>query len=267
MRADRDKAVRTLLNTYWSASGWTLRPPDPAAFEQARRLGVMFDTAIVESQHDDLVTEAVAVARRVTPKRVGDAFVASLSTRQVELRSALASFALLEHLRPHELSGKPCGVCGLSGLSKLDLNVFSFERFKWGGVRHGSVEYAVHDLRWFLEEDTPAPNLQDRECLNQLLELCRSALAGTTPPQLAQSFAGVVRSSKDERRILVDVLGVGGVLRPGARLGFDQAFVPVASRECPAARFMETAYPACWWRGGDGLNEPVLTRYFGDHVA
>jgi hypothetical protein len=164
MRSDRDKAVRTLLNTYWSAAGWTLRPPDPSAFEEAKRAGVMFDTAAIEARHDDVVAQALTLVTRVTARGVGEAFVASLSTRRVELRSALASFALLEHLRSHEFSGSPCRVCGLSAVSKLDLNVLSFGRFKWGGVRHEAVEYAVHDLRWFLGEEVPAPTAEDREC-------------------------------------------------------------------------------------------------------
>ena len=85
------KALQILLDTYWSPNGWkrdtTIVPGD---FEYARQAGYMFDP--VALTHDDIVALLLAVRERVSIELVVDAFVASLSTRRLELRSALGSF-------------------------------------------------------------------------------------------------------------------------------------------------------------------------------
>ena len=47
--------------------------------------------------------------------------------------------------------------------------------------------------------------------------------------------------------------------------GYHDAFVPVGGRHLPDRHFTDMAYPACWWRGSDGVNPAALQDYFG-HV-
>ena len=62
------------------------------------------------------------------------------ASRRVEIRSALGSFAVLQHFPMHAAPGQreACPVCGDYNrpADEEDLNVLNFERFKWGGVRH-----------------------------------------------------------------------------------------------------------------------------------
>jgi hypothetical protein len=51
--------------------------------------------------HDAWVRTAVAAASTVTAEEAADAFLASLTTRRLDLRSALGSYALAGHLREH----------------------------------------------------------------------------------------------------------------------------------------------------------------------
>ena len=62
-------------------------PPDD--FEYAKRAGVMFDP--VRLSHDDVMNRALAAFRGVDHRAVADAFVSSLSSRRLDLRSALGS--------------------------------------------------------------------------------------------------------------------------------------------------------------------------------
>ena len=64
----------------------------------------------------------------------------------------------------------------------------------------------------------------------------------------------VLKGNKAEREVLLDILGVCGVLE-SEHTGYLTSFVPCSSRELPSHRFVERSYPVCWWRGSDGVNE------------
>ncbi len=121
----------------------------------------MFDP--VRVSHDDIVKRAIAAVRAVKRQFVADAFVVSLSSRRLDLRSALGNFAAFQHIAKHPAprDREPCPVCGDYGRRKQqeDLNVLNFERFKWGGVRHDQPLYASMDLNLFrkLARVTPKP--------------------------------------------------------------------------------------------------------------
>src|SRR5882672_6199661 len=94
------KALRILFKTFWSCTGWRDKESiSPADFEYAKSQGVMFDTVTLD--HDELVERAVRTCAHVTRKQVAEAFLAGLTTRRLELRSALASYAVGRHMPLH----------------------------------------------------------------------------------------------------------------------------------------------------------------------
>jgi hypothetical protein len=97
------KALNILFSTYWSSTGWKPERDQvtPAAdLLHAKRAGVMFDP--VRPSHEGIVRRAIEVRVRVDPEAVAAAFLASLSTRRLELRSALGSYAVLRHFPDHD---------------------------------------------------------------------------------------------------------------------------------------------------------------------
>ena len=124
--------------------------------------------------HDGWVRAAVAAASTVTAQEAAGAFLSSLTTRRLDLRSALGSYALACHLREHPFTiprdliydgyapvgPDDCAVCGLRGreAGEQDLNVFKFERFKWGGVRRHSVGTSPST-----SSSSPAPRARARQ--------------------------------------------------------------------------------------------------------
>ena len=96
------KALQILLETYWSPKGWKRdKTIDSVDFEYARQVGYMFDPVTVT--HDDIVARLLASRNRLSIEQVTDAFLASLSTRRLELRSALGSFSFAAHFPDHRL--------------------------------------------------------------------------------------------------------------------------------------------------------------------
>ena len=264
------RALKVLFDTYWTSAGWRderSRSIPPDDFEYAKQAGVMFDP--VRVSHDDIVKRAIAAVRGVKRQAVADAFIISLSSRRLDLRSALGSFAVYQHFARHPAprDDERCPVCGVYGgrAEQEDLNVLNFERFKWGGVRHDQPLYASMDLEQFRKLPRVTPTAAEVAVFKGLLKAVEAAPAETSSAVLQKHLAKAVRSSKAERDVLVGILGYCGILATAAHPGYMSHFVPWSDRELPGRRFVDMAYPACWWRRVDGINSKALAYWFG-HV-
>ena len=261
--ASDERARKILLDAYWTPSGRrSEQTVSQADFAVAKAAGYMFEPEWVG--HDLLVERARANASDLLPKEVGDAFAASLSTRRLELRSALGSFAIARLLPDHEAVGDVfCSVCGtLIRDDVYDANVLSFERIKWGGVRHDKPEYQAFDLARFSCLSEPRPTEADWAALRRIVEIASSMNADARPGDLDRALKGVLKSNSAERRILIQILAYAGVLDPSARPGFSERFVPARLRDLPPVVKIDWTYPAAWWRGSDGVNLHAVRRYF-----
>lgn len=262
------RAVKILSDTYWTSTGWLdekVRSTPPQDFEYAKRAGVMFDE--VHLSHDDVVRRALSAVRGVDRRSVAGAFVASLSSRRLELRSALGSFAVLQHFPRHgtPIERGPCPVCRAYNRTsrREDLNILNFERFKWGGVRHEDPLYAALDLELFARVKPPSPAPDDVRLLRAMLDAIKAAPPETSSASLQKHLAKVIRSNKPERDMLIGILGLCGILGTAEHPGYLRQFVPASARELPPRRFVDMAYPACWWTRADGVSKQAVAYWFG----
>src|SRR4051794_32264172 len=92
-------AVEILFRRYWSSAGWTKGTISPAEFTYAKQVGVMFDP--IEITHDAAIARALEIREKIPPQMVGNAFLASLSTRRMDWRSPLGSLSSILHLPSH----------------------------------------------------------------------------------------------------------------------------------------------------------------------
>lgn len=271
------RALRTLFKTYWTAGGWRIAQsnagrtplPPPAEVEYAKAAGYMFDPRPMT--HDQVVAWLCKVRSTIVQKEVTDAFLASLSTRRLEWRSALGSFAVARHFPKHRHPGgtaRHCSVCDSAGGSSDDLagdlSVLNFERFKWGGVRHLHPEYAALDLELFAQGEKPVPVAEDFAILNRLLEAAGGMDADARLDHLQKEVGKHLASSKDERRILLQIFGYCGILQHPDHPGFLDDFTPASARGTASAHG-DWSYPVEHWRGRHGVNETALTFWFGSY--
>ena len=254
-------SVRTLLNTFWSPQGWRSTPawPSEMEFEEAIRRGVMFG-ALRVLDHDGWVGAAKDEASLVTADEVETAFIASLTSRRLDLRSALGSYVIATGLPRHSHRGSDpmCSECSLSA-GEVDLNVLNFERFKWGGVRRDQVEYVAFDLELFRRAPRQEATGDDIDVGRRLFDELRNLTAGVGASAAAKLLR-VVKGNQAEREVLLDILGVCGILEAPEHPGHNPQFVPARARDLPAQRFVDRAYPACWWRSEYGINDAALAR-------
>ena len=231
-------------------------------FAYAKLAGMMFDDEFLS--HDDVANQILNSIQTIDRRSVASAFVASLSTQSLDLRSAMGSYAVLQHFPSHAPIGSTghCNVCGgRIGPGQLeDLSILNYERFNWGGVRHNDPIYANFDLQLFRRLPPVNPSGLDVKLLANILMEIENVPANTTAVAAARQLAGVLRSNKSEREVLIQIFGYCGILETAERPGFMNRFIPWRDRDQNRG---DMDYPACWWRRSDGINEATIDNWFG----
>ncbi|GAB1531453.1 MULTISPECIES: hypothetical protein [Brevibacillus] len=266
------KAKQILMKTFWSSNGWKSRPYDfsGADFEYAKSKGLMFDPLTIS--HEECIDNIIALHEKVTKEQVAIAFLHSLSTRKVYLRSALSSWSLTEHLTAHTFesnAGKytnpengtsfamygDCHKCdryyiaGRELYTDEDLNVLNFERIKWGGIRLNYLPYLMLDLELVSKEDNLTVQEEDVAILRQVLAIIASSEPTDAARQLEKRLQGVFPSSKNERDVFMEILASAGILAP--------------SKDRPGRGGKNDFFAVVNWRGEDSYSEQAVQNFFG----
>jgi hypothetical protein len=266
------RALKILFDTYWSPKGWKSagvpgwRPQTPPAdYEFALQAGVMFPPQDIT--HEQALQRIGELRSRLSPQRVGTAFLRSLVSGEVGLRSALGSYAVALHMPLHRFkpySPAPrCRTCGGYEREYVDVNVLNFERHKWGGVRHSQPAYIAFDLERFTVEEGRRDVPQVREVLSSLLAIIDSTSVGAKLSDLTRSLKGVVPGNEAQRRTVISILGYAGILSIPGRSGFLESFIPTDAREETPWYKDDWPYPVRWWKGGAGANARAVEFWFG----
>jgi hypothetical protein len=217
--------------------------------------------------HAETLRQLTALRRRITPAEAATAFADSLANQRLDLRSALGSYGAVLRLPDHKVKTdwgtKSCAICRFwDGAGVNDLNTLSFERFKWGGVRHADPFYALHDLRRFSESLPQPTGGAGRSILIQVLQVAGNMAPAARPSDLLKALRPILSGNDQQRRVVVNCLSYAGVLQPSDREGFFDCY-PI-QREDPPEWKNDWPYPLSWWRGRDGVNAKALNFYFAD---
>jgi len=261
--APDERAVKILLNAYWTPAGWRRQPAfQPDDFAYAKAKGLVFDP--VGLTHDDAVSMAISSREAVSQEQVVAAFVSSLSSRRLDLRSALGSYAVVRNLNSHRPppDSSRCQICGAEDRPSVDLNVLNFERLKWGGVRHEQLAYAGFDLSQLARLSPIKPTGKDWDILRSILEATRALPSDAKLASLVRVLGPILPSNGDERRVLISILGFCGILVDVTLPDFRRSFVPSHSRVHPAHRTNDWPYPVQWWTGACGVREKAIADWF-----
>ncbi|WP_150274864.1 hypothetical protein [Paenibacillus tepidiphilus] len=258
------QAKKILMNTFWTSAGWKSSPDAFAGepFEYAKSKGLMFDPVTIT--HDEIIKRLHELHQVITKERVAAAFLHSLSTKKVHLRSALSSWALTSGLPEHTYGERSvvrpnyssCGDCNAHGIMsdrdyiEEDLNVLNFERVKWGGIRLNWLLYCWLDLELFSKEEAAECTAEDTAILTGMLEAIKDCTDYESPRMLEKRWKDVLPSSKNERDVLMEIWGYAGLLvpqdTPRKGRGGSSDFISVAE-----------------WQGNDGYSQEALEFYFG----
>lgn len=271
------KAKDILFKTFWK-NGW-IDDKDihtaPEDLEYAKSKGLMFDPLTIT--HDECLAKIITIVEQLPLEKVAKAFLSSLSTKRLDWRSGLASYVLAKQMIAHKYSkaisgesydenGKvthqtyTCGICrdtqygiiGSENYKNIDLNVLNFERLKWGGVRHGNLDYTLFDLEQFVKEVISEPTVEDISTFKAILTTIEASKPEDYPSALEKNLAKTIKSSKNERQIMMEILASIGVLAPG-------------SYDRPNKGKSDWVY-VTYWRGEDQYNKKAVNQYFGAYL-
>ena len=255
--------LRILSDTFWTSSGWRTEAAHPAAaeFARAKDAGIMFDADEDRSDHDTWIARAHEAARQLTLEEVVEAFIASLGSRRLDLRSALSSYIVAQNLPKHPIDIKRsrpfCPVCEAPRVPGANPNLLNFERFRWGGVRKLAIDYVAFDLEQFARAPRLRRTAEDMSLARAIFKTIRDCPPATT----AAKLAGILKplpGNKAERSMLIGTLGIAGILDTPAHTGFADRFVEYQDRAIPNRHYIEDPYPICWWTAADGINRSAL---------
>lgn len=267
-----DRGKQILFSMYWSGGHWKKCNVPDEDLAYAKNAGYLFNPPEYET-HDSVLLKLKMILDNIDPKDISNAFLYSLSTGKLEYRSAFGSYYYAKAIPEHEIDcqhSPHCYLCGWNARnSKQDVyeneyNIFSFERYKWGGVRHTSIDYALFDLEQFLKLPKVVPSEDDKSLLIQLLHCVKKLAphnkAGALRTQIEKER--IIKSTKDELTVLLEVLGICGILASRNYPGYEAFFTDEYGR-APTEHANDMAYPLNRWRAEDGINTKRFTEIFG----
>jgi len=267
-----DKGLKLLFALNWNYNIWGNKPVTDADYNQAIAEGYMFEPAPVLS-HDETLCRLQSVLSETSPHDVANAFLYSLSTRRLKYRSVLGSYYYALSIPEHSHDGAgACYFCNWSpvenryvpGKECSGYDVFNFERYKWGGVRHTHPEYALFDLEQFKLLPKATPSKEDfarqKAVLLAMNELPPSKKAGAYRDLISKMK--LLRSNKNEVAKLLNILGICGVLSSAEAPCYCEQFADVWHRS-PREHTNDYAYPVNRWHVSDGVNEERFSMVFG----
>lgn len=263
------KAKKILMQTYWQSGRWRAEGATYTVedFQYAKDKGLMFDRLTIS--HDECIDRLRQLHDVfLTKELVIQAFLHSLSTRKVHLRSALSSWALTYDLPTHAYHERPvdsvsysaCGYCNEQKIMSKemyvneDLNVLNFERIKWGGIRLNWLLYCLLDLECLVKEQQVFTVCEeDVAILKKMVEAIESCQDTDAARQLEKRWKDVFKSNQYERDVVMEIWGYAGIL--------------VSKNDFRKERGRGTDFMSmATWRGQDGYSQEKLKFYFGSYL-
>jgi len=224
--------------------------------------------------HLELVTQAAQAVANIDPDTVTQAFVGSLSTHNLPARSAFGSYVVLQHFVAHEFRGSEkfsqvgCFYCGLSQETKrveTEERVLNYP----SQTHHTSIQYSAYDLSSFAHRHVDKPSPKDLQMLRDIFASLKALSPEAQLSDLVKSLQGKLPGNKLERMKLLETFGYAGILCPQDQDHYSEGFVTsddANSRQPPEFYKREWAYPVRFWTGRDGVNESLVTKYFGKYL-
>ncbi|UOE39172.1 hypothetical protein [Chryseobacterium oryzae] len=242
------KAKNILFKTFWSSQGWLSdenRKLSSEDFEYAKEKGLMFEPISITKK--ELLEKLRKTVNEIPLSKITNAFLSSLTNKRLDWRSGLASYRNAERiLQTNNYSDYLLGFG-----ENEDLNILNFERIKWSGVRHSNGLYNLLDLTLLQKEIIPQPTEIDIQIFQNILDTINTSKIGETPSILRDRLSEVIKSSKNERHMLMEILGCADILQP---LRFD--------RKEPGKHDWTFVL---FWRGEDKYNKENVKKYFKEY--
>ncbi|MCZ9920452.1 hypothetical protein PQQ32_11705 [Brachyspira hyodysenteriae] len=257
------KAKRILFNYFWK-NGWiddSKMHINEEDFLYAKEKGLMFDFSKEIIKYDELIKNISNLIKEIDFNDTVKAFLCSLSSRAIHLRSFVSSYYLGQKIISYDFSKnenienefyKKYNII-VDDFKLEHQNVYNFEKYKWGGVRLEQLSYIYFDLREFSKIDFEFnPTKEDINIFNAILEKIDSYnMKNDSANKMQKVLKDILKSSKYERIILLEILAYLDILE---------------AKEERDYRDTELSEKLMNWRGGDSYSKINAQNIFGNYL-
>ncbi len=226
----------------------------------------------VSISHERLYECLDEVLAALDLERITNAFLYSLSTRDLKFRAHLACYIFARSIPKHNILTQVypsenigCSYCGHCHTYPTDTDHLEIELVKWGGVRFQDVFTATYYLDKCSKMDRVYPSKADFDIFNNIVDVIVSSEDNLKPRDLEKIFGKIFKSNKGEREMLINQLGMIGLLETSSHKGFEKIYTLRRFRTLPTVNKIDWLYPVCWWRGSDGINNKAYRSIFGNY--
>lgn len=248
-----DKKAAQILNRLMDDRKKHSVSPEELAY--ARKMGVVVeDQPITHAQALDVLEQ---VFEAVSLEDAAQAFLYSLSSRDVDYRYILASFVYARSWFSFD-QGQTQEVP-----QKLTGSFFNWVKHKGGGI-WGTIGKPIFYLEQFASMERRAASDVDVGIVRSILELADSMEDEASGSTLVTAIrtSKLLPCNQDEAVGIVETLGICGILDAPGHPGFLHSFTPPLERDTGDLR-QSLSYPLNWWRGAHGVNWENVAEVFG----
>ena len=248
-----DKKAVQILNRLMDDQKKHLVSAEELAY--ARKMGVVVEDRPITL--DQVLDALEQVFEAVSLEDAAQAFLYSLSSRDVDYRYILASYMYarswfsFDRGRTQEVPQKLTGT------------FFNWVKYKGGGI-WGTIGKPIFYLEQFVSMERRAASDADLEILRSILQRADSMEDEASGTALATAIrsAKLLPCNQAEAVGIVETLGICGILDAPGHPGFLHSFTPPLERDTGDLR-QSLSYPLNWWRGADGVNWENVAEVFG----
>lgn len=226
--------------------------PEEIAYEKEHG-AILEDLPITNEEAILLLSQSL---KQITLSDVADAFLYSLSTRDMEYRYVLASYVYAVSWFKFD-KGKT------EEVRKLQRTFYIWLKHCCGGGIWGGIEKPIYYVSEFVHMEKRIPTDEDYRMLKEILTLANSMEEKSTSMMLCRKIMKhkILRCNKREVVGILETLAICGVLETPEHQGFLDVFTPLRGRDTGDLR-QSLSYPLNWWHGKNGVNFTNVKRVF-----
>ena len=196
------------------------------------------------------------ILEEISLEEVSNAFLYSLSTRDLDYRYILTSYIYARSWLKYD-KGKEYKIP-----KEITATFFYWVKYRSGGI-WSEIAKPYYYLSEFLNMEKKIPKEEDYQILKEILSFADNFDETKTATMLRNELAKekLFPSNKDEVTGLLETLGICGILETKEHKGFWDSFTPMSERDSGDLREY-FSYPFHWWKGKDGVNYENVKNIF-----
>lgn len=247
-----DKKAKKILMRYMDDAKRHLLSSEEMAYAKEQG-AILEDLPVSPGEAQCILTESL---KCISLNDTSDAFLYSLSTRNMEYRYILASYVYASSWLMFD-RGRTDKVP-----SQLSRTFYNWVKYKGGGI-WGEIGKPIFYLSEFIRRDKQTPADVDRDILGEIIAMSSAMSDQATGMALCEKIqeSKLLPCNKAEVVGILETLALCGVLETPEHKGYMYSLTPPLMRDSGDLR-QSLSYPLNWWRGANKVNYDNCYRVF-----